>query len=71
MEVTVSNLVELKSPLHDVLRQFLSDRPDWDSDRVFNCAIALFLLQGMEGEASRDAAAVYLEEMFKRGVGDE
>jgi len=68
-EPTVSLLVEVPAVLHDVLKAYLDDRPDWDQDRVFTAGVALMLLQApLKGrsDSRRRASRVYLDTMFKR-----
>lgn len=59
-EFSISVLAEVPEVLHDELLRFLSRNPKWDTDRVFEAAIALFLLQQTVGE-SRVAAKAYVE----------
>ncbi len=62
MKATVSILTEIPEELHQSLKGYLENHPDWDQDRVFSAALSLFLLQNSNGD--RRAARVYLETLF-------
>lgn len=62
MKATVSILSEIPEELHQSLKGYLENHPDWDQDRVFSAALSLFLLQNSNGD--RRAARVYLETLF-------
>ena len=62
MNATVSILTEIPEELHESLKSYLENHPDWDQDRVFAAALSLFLLQNSDGD--RCAARVYLETLF-------
>lgn len=64
MNYTVSILNEIPENLHESLRCYLDQHPDWDSDRVVTTALSLFLLQN--GDCDRSAARVYLDSLFTR-----
>lgn len=64
MSNTLSILTEIPEELHQSLKSYLEDHPDWDQDRVFTAALSLFLLQNSNGD--RRAAKVYLETLFHR-----
>ncbi|OCQ90309.1 hypothetical protein BCD67_21415 [Oscillatoriales cyanobacterium USR001] len=74
MNATVSILAEIPETLHESLKTYLENHPDWDQDRVFSAALSLFLLQNGDSstpEASksyRQAARVYLETLFQHQV---
>jgi Protein of unknown function (DUF2811) len=74
MHATVSILAEIPEELHESLKGYLENHPDWDQDRVFSAALSLFLLQNGTSdspEASRSyrrAARVYLDTLFKHAV---
>ncbi len=73
-EPTVSILAEIPESLHKVLMQYQEDHLDWDQDRIFECALSLFLIQNSSSDtpdASRNyrrAARVYLDSLFKSAV---
>lgn len=62
MNATVSILTEIPEELHQSLKSYLENHPDWDQDRVFTAALSLFLLQN--SNCDRRAARVYLETLF-------
>lgn len=62
MNSAVSIVAEIPEELHETLKAYLEDHPDWDQDRVFAAAISLFLMQNNEGD--RRAARVYLDSLF-------
>ena len=64
MSNTLSILTEIPEELHQSLKSYLEDHPNWDQDRVFAAALSLFLLQNRDGD--RCAARVYLETIFDR-----
>lgn len=66
MNATVSILTEIPEELHESLKSYLENHPDWDQDRVLAAALSLFLLQN--GNGDRRAARVYLETLFHRVV---
>lgn len=69
--VNVSLFVEIPEALHETLTTFLDTRPDWDQDRVFSAALALFLLQNRpanERQNDRATSRIYLDSIFKRPV---
>jgi hypothetical protein len=68
MNTTVSIFTEIPSPLHECLKDYLKQHPDWDENRVLTAAVSLFLLQNAEGDAcgQRRVAQVYLESLFRR-----
>ncbi len=66
MNATVSILTEIPEELHESLKSYLENHPDWDQDRVLAAALSLFLLQN--GNGDRRAARVYLETLFQRVV---
>lgn len=57
--MTVSLLVEVPEALHDSLKAFMEQRPDYDQDRAFTAGIALFLLQN--GQHSSTAVRSYYD----------
>ncbi|MEO1295645.1 MAG: DUF2811 domain-containing protein [Cyanobacteria bacterium J06636_16] len=59
---TVSLMVELPEELLDSLQGFLEARTGWEQDRVFEAAIALFLMQN--GVNQRQVNQVYLDNVF-------
>ncbi|NEP57643.1 MAG: DUF2811 domain-containing protein [Symploca sp. SIO2G7] len=74
MNATVSILAEIPEELHESLKGYLENHPNWDQDRVFSAALSLFLLQNGNGrmpETSptyRACARVYLESLFQHPV---
>ncbi|MBH8574244.1 DUF2811 domain-containing protein [Nostocaceae cyanobacterium CENA369] len=64
MNATVNIFTELPETLHECLKNYLEQHPDWDEQRVLTAAIALFLLQNADGD--RRVAQVYLETLFHR-----
>lgn len=64
MSNTLSILTEIPEELHQSLKSYLENHPNWDQDRVFAAALSLFLLQNSDGD--RRAARVYLETIFDR-----
>ncbi|NJN87501.1 MAG: DUF2811 domain-containing protein [Leptolyngbyaceae cyanobacterium SL_7_1] len=74
MNATVSILAEIPEDLHESLKTYLENHPDWDQDRVFRAALSLFLLQNSTSETAdtsrsyRRAARVYLDTLFKHAV---
>lgn len=74
MSSTVSILVEIPEDLHQSLKNYLENRPDWDQDRVFAASLSLFLLQnGMNNtpektRSYRQVARVYLDSLFGQAV---
>lgn len=62
MNATVSILTEIPEQLHESLKRYLENHPEWDQDRVLTAALSLFLLQN--GNSDRSAARVYLETIF-------
>ncbi len=66
MSNTLSILTEIPEELHQSLKSYLEDHPNWDQDRVFAAALSLFLLQNSDGD--RCAARVYLETIFDRSL---
>ncbi len=62
MSNTLSILTEIPEELHQSLKSYLENHPDWNQDRVFTAALSLFLLQNSDGD--RRAARVYLETLF-------
>ncbi|MBD2452384.1 DUF2811 domain-containing protein [Nostoc sp. FACHB-152] len=72
MNATVSILTEIPAPLHECLKDYLQQHPDWDENRVLTAAVSLFLLQNAQGDAcgnpfgQRRVAQVYLETLFRR-----
>ncbi|MFN6565750.1 hypothetical protein A6770_11975 [Nostoc minutum NIES-26] len=64
MNATVNIFTELPETLHECLKNYLEQHPDWDEQRVLTAAIALFLLQNTDGD--RRVAQVYLETLFHR-----
>jgi len=67
---TVSILSEIPEDLHESLRNYLKNHPDWDQDRVYRAALSLFLMQdeqSLENDNSanyRKAARIYLDALF-------
>lgn len=61
---TISILAEIPEELHETLKGYLEEHPDWDQDRVFSAALSLFLLQN--GDSDRATARVYLDTLFHR-----
>ena len=45
MQTTVSILVEVPENLHGAIAQYLESHSDWDSERLINAGVALFLMQ--------------------------
>ncbi|MBH8561884.1 DUF2811 domain-containing protein [Nostoc sp. CENA67] len=64
MNATVSILTQIPSSLHDCLKDYLQQHPDWDENRVLTAAVSLFLLQNADGD--RRVAQVYLDTLFHR-----
>uniref|UniRef100_A0ACD5H2B9 DUF2811 domain-containing protein n=1 Tax=Desertifilum tharense IPPAS B-1220 TaxID=1781255 RepID=A0ACD5H2B9_9CYAN len=42
MHTTVSILAEIPEDLHESIKNYLENHPDWDQDRVFSAALSLF-----------------------------
>ena len=42
MSNTLSILTEIPEELHQSLKSYLEQHPDWDQDRVFAAALSLF-----------------------------
>ncbi|MCM1985337.1 DUF2811 domain-containing protein [Lyngbya confervoides] len=64
MNSAVSIVAEIPEELHETLKSYLVDHPDWDQDRVFVAALSLFLMQN--NGSDRRAARVYLDTLFNR-----
>ncbi|WP_193198656.1 DUF2811 domain-containing protein [Nostoc sp. MG11] len=64
MKATVNILTAIPESLHESLKVYLEQHPDWDENRVVTAAISLFLLQ--HGDGDRRVAQVYLETLFHR-----
>ncbi|MBD2314875.1 DUF2811 domain-containing protein [Desertifilum sp. FACHB-1129] len=70
MHTTVSILAEIPEDLHESIKNYLENHPDWDQDRVFSAALSLFLLQNGSSQTPetqtsyRRAARVYLDALF-------
>lgn len=62
MESQVSLLSQVPESLHESIQQFLDTHPDWNQDRVFSAALALFLLQN--GQSDRATSRTYLDTLF-------
>ncbi|MBD2441352.1 DUF2811 domain-containing protein [Nostoc sp. FACHB-110] len=63
MNATVSILTEIPETLHECLKDYLQQHPEWDENRVLTAAVSLFLLQNADGD--RRVAQVYLETLFR------
>lgn len=63
-KITLS--VEVPEALHDQLQKYLDDHPDWDCDRAWTAAMAIFLLQN--GDCDRKSARIYLNTLFPGGI---
>ncbi len=61
-EPTTSILAEIPNSLHESLKTFMDNHPDWDQDRIFTAAIALFLTPN--GDCDRVAARTYLNALL-------
>jgi Protein of unknown function (DUF2811) len=57
-------MIELPEILHREILEFLDQSPDWDQDRLFKAALALFLMQRSAPTKGRVAARTYLDTMF-------
>jgi hypothetical protein len=75
MNSIVTILADLPESLHTSLVHYLDQHPNWDQDQVLTAALSLFLMQNGEcgdssglREASRTAASVYLDTLFKHSV---
>ncbi|MBE9209444.1 DUF2811 domain-containing protein [Nostoc sp. LEGE 06077] len=72
MNTTVSILTQIPETLHECLKDYLQQHPDWDENRVLTAAVSLFLLQNADSDAcgnsfgQRRVAQVYLEALFRR-----
>lgn len=64
MNATVNIFTEIPETLHECLKDYLKQHPDWDENRVLTAAVSLFLLQNADGD--RRVAQVYLETLFRR-----
>ncbi|BBD63100.1 hypothetical protein NIES2109_59500 (plasmid) [Nostoc sp. HK-01] len=64
MNATVSIFTEIPETLHECLKDYLQQHPEWDENRVLTAAVSLFLLQNADGD--RRVAQVYLETLFRR-----
>lgn len=58
----VSLMVEVPEELLDSLQSFLGTHTEWDQDRIFCAATALFLLQN--GMNQRQVSRFYLDSLF-------
>lgn len=73
----VSVLAEIPEDLHVAMRDYLEGHPDWDQNRFFSAALALFLLQNggsntLESSQNyRRVARVYLDSIFKKDPDSE
>lgn len=54
---------DLDPALHEPICQFLDTHLGWDSDRLLNAAVALYLMQ--QNSASPEIRRVYLEKTFE------
>lgn len=66
MQLTTSILLEIPEPICDRVNQYIAKHPDWDQDRVFTAAIAMFLLQdgNLPEPAKTEIGRVYLNAQF-------
>jgi hypothetical protein len=62
MNATVNIFTAIPESLHDSLKIYLEEHPDWNESRVVTAAISLFLLQ--HGNGDRHIGQVYLEALF-------
>lgn len=58
MITTIANIPE---NLHQSAQAYLDGHPDWDTDRLYQAAISLFLMQN---SSDRNAARTYLDTLF-------
>lgn len=68
-EPTISLLVEVPEALHQVLKAYLEERPDWDQDRAVTAGLSLILLQQplpRHSALRRSASRIYLDTLFRR-----
>lgn len=72
MKTAVSIFADIPEELHESLKNYLDNHPNWDQDRVFAAALSLFLLQNSGEQANpsddnyRACAKVYLETLFQQ-----
>jgi hypothetical protein len=57
----IQTFVEIPETLHTSIQQYLDKHPDWDSDRVYQAALSLFLMQN---SSDSNAARTYLDTLF-------
>jgi len=58
----VSLRADVPAPLHEAMREFIERHPNWDQYRLFQAALAGFLVQ--QGLDDRDVTRWYLAQMF-------
>jgi hypothetical protein len=61
---TVSLLAEIPEPLLQAMRRFIERYPNWDQYRLFQAALAGFLVQ--QGVMNRGVTRCYLANLFPR-----
>ncbi len=72
MDTPISIFTEIPETLHQSLKSYLDNHPNWDQDRVFAAALSLFLLQNTDEISKRSdrnyqaCARVYLETIFEQ-----
>lgn len=59
---TVSLMAEVPEPLLEAMRNFIDQHPQWDQYRLFQAALAGFLVQ--QGSQSRAVTRCYLANLF-------
>ncbi len=64
MQTTTSILLEIPESISESIRGYLANHPDWDMDRVFTAAIALFLLQNGNLPNKQAIERTYLDAQF-------
>lgn len=61
-DATVSLLAEIPEPLLQAMRRFIERYPNWDQYRLFQAALAGFLVQ--QGVMNRGVTRCYLANLF-------
>jgi hypothetical protein len=55
--------VEIPEELHNMVQRFLQNHDRWDQDRLFQAALALFLIQ--HGLSDRYTSRLYIDTLFQ------
>ena len=67
LPVHVSVVNEFPEDLHQAMREFISSHPNWDQYRLFQAALAGFLVQN--GVQNRGVTRCYLANLFPGSAG--